>query len=92
MRYYCSGMLFCWEEARRRHAGDHDIPDDLRARIMSESARRGYRGYGKLVVEALRAHLDATAARAGVPILTRNVARFSRMSGVDVLTPTDVTG
>ena len=35
-----------------------DLPDALRARVMSVSAQRGYRGYGRVIVEAVEHYLD----------------------------------
>jgi len=35
-----------------------DIPDALRAEIMAMSARKGYRGYGRLIVEALEHYVS----------------------------------
>ncbi len=52
-----------------------DIPDDLGASVKSESARRGYRGCGRLIVEALREHLDRHDAR------TTAIGKIAAMRG-----------
>jgi predicted transcriptional regulator len=40
-----------------------DLPDSLRARVMSLSAQRGSRGYGWIIVEAVEQYLDGLEAR-----------------------------
>ncbi|MDD5309409.1 MAG: hypothetical protein PHU25_19000 [Deltaproteobacteria bacterium] len=42
-----------------------DIPDNLRAAVVSLSARRGYRGYGRLVIEAIEHYLAELERRDG---------------------------
>jgi metal-responsive CopG/Arc/MetJ family transcriptional regulator len=48
-------MLLCIEEAEMRVT--IELPDELRAAVMALSARRGYRGYGRLIVEAVEHYL-----------------------------------
>ena len=36
-----------------------ELPDSLRARVMALGAHRGYRGYGRIIVEAVEHYLDA---------------------------------
>ena len=39
-----------------------EIPDDLRAMVLAVAARKGYRGYSKVVVEALELYMAERAA------------------------------
>ena len=40
-----------------------ELPDELRAAVMALSARRGYRGYGRLIVEAIEHYLAEVEGR-----------------------------
>jgi len=36
-----------------------ELPDDLRAKVMALGARRGYRGYGRVIIEAVEHYLES---------------------------------
>ena len=40
-----------------------EIPDHLRAAVLAVAARKGYRGYSKVIVEALEFYLAEKAAQ-----------------------------
>ncbi len=40
-----------------------ELPDNLRARVMALSAQRGYRGYGRVIVEAVECYLDGLESK-----------------------------
>jgi metal-responsive CopG/Arc/MetJ family transcriptional regulator len=52
-----------------------ELPDELRAAVMALSARRGYRGYGRVIVEAIEHYLEAVDARES------GLARLLKMRG-----------
>lgn len=39
-----------------------ELSDDLRAMVLAVAARKGYRGYSKVIVEALEYYLEKRAA------------------------------
>lgn len=56
-----------------------ELPDELRAAVMALSARRGYRGYGRLIVEAVEHYLAEVERRdAGLDRLQRMRGSWSR--------------
>lgn len=42
-----------------------ELPDRLRASVMAVAARKGYRGYSKVIVEALEFYLAEKEAKEG---------------------------
>lgn len=56
-----------------------DLPDHLRAAVLAVAARKGYRGYSKVIVEALEFYLaEKEAKESGLHELLRLRGTWSR--------------
>lgn len=61
-----------------------EIPDHLRAAVMAVAARKGYRGYSRVIVEALEFYLEEKEAReSGLQDLLEMRGTWSRQEAAD---------
>lgn len=61
-----------------------ELPDHLRAAVMAVAARKGYRGYSRVIVEALEFYLEEKEAReSGLQDLLDLRGTWSRRDAAD---------